>query len=141
MNKPIKLEDFLKGKPLTEELRVLSMAPADPPRRPVKEEISGKMPPPVMASKEEVKRDERAWLQHLTVQPGWPVFTQLLDQIIADYERDAMILSKEDPFGNQRDLSNAWAYVAVAEKVKAELGKRIGYQIALLSQKTEDENG
>ncbi len=122
-------EDYLQGKPLTEEIAEL----ADP--RPVERPLP---PNELLGFHGEITDDDRIWLKRLTHEPGWIVFLNLMERGIQRRVRMATQLSAIDPLGNKEKIADAWAYVSVMKAVSSDTILQLENEIAQL-EKQEHE--
>jgi len=82
-----------------------------------------------------LSRAERVRLAELRESEGWPVLTWLLERAMQIHKKNAITMSVADPLGRQREIAEAWAYVAMIERAVAELKGQVDAEIAQLEIK------
>lgn len=94
---------------------------------------AGQGPIPVQtAVGTELTDDDREELRRWSLEHGYRIYFQLLDNWIQAQEDGARQASIEDPLGNQSELSKLWAYVAMQRRVRIAMEAMIQAEIAKL---------
>lgn len=108
-------DDFLKGKPLNDDLRVLMEgAPAEVADAAVSDKKS--------VAGVEVSAGQQGALRQLIGSTGWDALMDLLEGRICQLRDEAVRLSETDPLGNKDMGVKMWMTVKAWKEVKAELG-------------------
>jgi hypothetical protein len=120
-----KYEDYLQGKPLTEEIAEYG----DP--RPVERSLPTNE---LIGFTAGITDDDRIWLKRLTHEPGWLIYLNLIERSIQRRTRMATQLSSIDPLGNKEKIADAWAYVSVMRAVSSDTISELENEILQLEK-------
>ena len=77
--------------------------------------------------------DERGLLRTVVLHPGWKIALSVLDGYVEAMTEGAERLSKSsDPFGNAERIAHSWAYVRIAEQLRARLEQGVAFELDIL---------
>lgn len=126
------LENFLAGVPLNAEMEELARSVME------EEEIAADR---IAAAGDpfdplrELDESDRKALLKLTQDPGWEVFQRIRLRACFEAEKEATLLSQNDPLGNQQKIAQGWAYLTVMRQVLQAENATIAGEIAQLKPK------
>jgi hypothetical protein len=101
-------EDYIAGKPLTEELARLKAGVLDPPE-PGPMEVPAWEPDNLERPLNDGERED---LRRLMSEPGWRVLERLRKKCVRQMEQNAILVSQTNPLTNERGIAVGWANVA-----------------------------
>ena len=104
-------EKYLKGVPLNEELAALKNGEMEQVHIHRAVEQS-------RVDHRELDDLDREHLRRLRVEPGWPIFLNLIDKDIKTQEDMVKDSSMDNPLGNRERIAEDWAYVAIMKRVR-----------------------
>jgi hypothetical protein len=108
-------EDYIAGKPLTEELARLKAGVFDAPE-PGPMEVPAWEPDNLERPLNDGERED---LRRLMSEPGWRVLQRLRKKAIKAMEQAAIVLSTNNPLANERGIAVGWANLtAFKDQVK-----------------------
>lgn len=123
-------EKFLRGEPLSPELKALregrdapSFAPPKAPERRAYDDPG-----------REFSRPERLDLKEWREMPGYELFLRLMERTLLSYQKRAISISQDDPLFHRDEIANAWSYCTVARKLAAELEATVNVEVEKLEQ-------
>jgi hypothetical protein len=104
-----RLEDFQRGTPLNDELKLLKEGALP--------EAAGEQPEAWRAWEPEhteraLTEAEREDLARLTREPGWRVLQRLRKRTLLRMERAAIVASENNPLGRAQEIAEGWANLA-----------------------------
>lgn len=124
MSDKIKLEQYLRTTPAIVGNEAIDKADKE------EEHLQPVIPEPMSAEFLEIGSYERGMLVRLQNEPGHKIVMRMLNNIVLGYEKAATLQSQGDPLGDRDGVANAWAYVAIARRIKHQLEQRIAEEIA-----------
>jgi hypothetical protein len=101
-------EDYIAGKPLTEELARLKAGVLDPPE-PEPMGVPAWEPDNLERPLNDGERED---LRRLMSEPGWRVLERLRKKCVRQMEQNAILVSQTNPLTNERGIAVGWANVA-----------------------------
>lgn len=114
------LENFLAGVPLNAEMEELAREVAMEDQ--AAEQAAAAVADPFDPLRPLEDADRKALLK-LTQDAGWEVFQRVRLRICAELEKQAIILSQDNPLANQRRIAEGWTKLSVMRDViKLEAG-------------------
>lgn len=122
------LEDYLKGRPQTDELARLAAGEEDDAEPSNVVEMAG----PQLVSGP-IDDDDREHLRRLLLEPGWPILLKLLDRRISFEEDAARSATKLHPFAKDENAAR-WAMVAALEEARRNMVALAESEVAQLEQ-------
>jgi len=121
-------EKFLRGEPLTPELKALRDGRDAPsfalPSAPERKAFDNPT--------REFTRAERLDLKEFKEMPGWQLYLRIVERTMLFHQKRAISLSQDDPLTNRDQIANAWAYCSMARRVAAELEAVVNAEVGLL---------
>lgn len=125
------LDDYLKGKPLNEELEQMMLGretnrQLTPPRQEHAPVLEDPDRPLTIGERENLRRTIHS--------SGWPAFKRLMTRALRERERRAIISSQDDPLGNRDKIATDWAYMAMWKEQMRTIDAMVENELVLLAQ-------
>jgi hypothetical protein len=109
------LENYLAGRPLSEELAAL-IDDQDEQRA-----SHSPDPFPLTTTDGPLTAEDKQCIRRLVYEPGFQLLIKVINTTIQNHEDSVRLLSTTDPLKNKERIVNEWAYVACFKRVLAEI--------------------
>lgn len=111
-----RLRRYHAGEPLNEELAEVLTG-----ERETLAEIAAQAIQPAEQEDLVMTRSDRAAMRAMRTGEQWPAIEKLVKIAVQRRQRDATLLSQEDPLTQSAQVANTWAYVKMAKEFWVEL--------------------
>lgn len=128
------LEKYMVGEPLNEELAALKRGTL-PDFGPFL--VNGEQAPQNQSTEkpgEPISRADRVALKEWRLSPAYVVLQRLLENSTLMHQKQANLVSKQDPLANAQQIAQAWAYVMLLERVHRDIGLMVEAELLKLEE-------
>lgn len=124
-------EKFLRGEPLSDELR--AMREGEIPNA-GKEAARGAPTRTFDHPERELTRAERLDLKEWMEMPGWELFRRIIEKANLMHQKHAIASSQQDPLSRQNEISSVWAYEGMFRRSMIEIQAVVMAELAELEK-------